>query len=288
MQTLPVGQTDYRLLSRLEYRAGIRRRLATLRRVVYTTRGRFLPRGSATCRAVFGRTRRWEPLTSWRLARAAASDCHARAAVGRDPTAPPHSRRLARPARPSACRHVAGHPAAAIPLRLRPRSRQSLSSCAHWLRCYLRRCSAFVTVRSCSSGLLAPFGGRSSWASTTRTAPFTPTAWSFPSNGGGQTPSIGPKQWRSPTGRIRETCPVRALTDWLTAASISGGPLFRPVTRYGSVLPQRLAPRSVARIAKRTAQSAQDAARAQGNDALAQSLDLARYAVPQPPVGFHH
>ena len=89
-----------------------------------------------------------------------------------------------------------------------------------------------------------------------------------------------------PYGSHPETCPVRALTDWLAAASIGGGPLFRPVTRYGSVLPQRLAARSVALIVKRTVQSAQDAARAQGNDALAQSLDPARYAARSLRSGF--
>ena len=73
----------------------------------------------------------------WWVARAAASDCHARAAVGRDPTAPPQRRRLARPARPSAGRHVAGHPASTPPLRLRPRSRRSPSSFAHSLTRYL-------------------------------------------------------------------------------------------------------------------------------------------------------
>ena len=89
-----------------------------------------------------------------------------------------------------------------------------------------------------------------------------------------------------PYGLHRETCPVHALTDWLTAAAISDGPLFRPVTRYGSVLPQRLAARSVALIVKRTVQSAQDAARAQGNDTLAQSLDPARYAANSLRSGF--
>ena len=42
------------------------------------------------------------------------------------------------------------------------------------------------------------------WVSTTRTAPFTPTAASFPSERWGRDPEIARKQWRSPTVASRD------------------------------------------------------------------------------------
>jgi hypothetical protein len=44
--------------------------------------------------------------------------------------------------------------------------------------------------------------------------------------------------------------PVRALRAWLDAAGISGGPIFRRVTRTGAVS-SPLSPQSVALIVKR-------------------------------------
>jgi len=38
-----------------------------------------------------------------------------------------------------------------------------------------------------------------------------------------------------PRGQSPETCPVTALQQWLTAAEISAGPLFRKVNRGGAV-----------------------------------------------------
>jgi integrase len=45
-------------------------------------------------------------------------------------------------------------------------------------------------------------------------------------------------------------CPVRALDQWLERAGISKGPMFRPVTRRGHVLPGRLSGDSIASIVK--------------------------------------
>ena len=46
-------------------------------------------------------------------------------------------------------------------------------------------------------------------------------------------------------------CPVRAIKQWLEAAHIESGPLFRPVNRHGTVLEGRLTPQSIALVVKR-------------------------------------
>jgi site-specific recombinase XerD len=51
-----------------------------------------------------------------------------------------------------------------------------------------------------------------------------------------------------PFGAI--ACPVKALQAWLDAASITDGPIFRPVLRNGAVATTRLTDRSVANIVK--------------------------------------
>jgi hypothetical protein len=45
-------------------------------------------------------------------------------------------------------------------------------------------------------------------------------------------------------------CPVAALDAWLDFAHIGEGPVFRPVTRRGRVLPYRLSSEAVALIVK--------------------------------------
>jgi site-specific recombinase XerD len=50
--------------------------------------------------------------------------------------------------------------------------------------------------------------------------------------------------------RGKIACPVAALSAWLTAAGISDGPVFRPITKGGRVRPTRLTDRSVATIVK--------------------------------------
>ena len=89
-----------------------------------------------------------------------------------------------------------------------------------------------------------------------------------------------------PYGAHAETCPIRALAHWLAIADIGEGPLFRPVTRHGSILPQRLSDRAVALVIKRTVEAARDTARAQGNAVLADSLDPARFAGHSLRAGF--
>jgi integrase len=58
-----------------------------------------------------------------------------------------------------------------------------------------------------------------------------------------------------PPGRAR-TCPVRALQDWLEAAGIGEGAVFRGVNRHGQVADKPLTGRSVARIIQRAAERA--------------------------------
>jgi site-specific recombinase XerD len=50
--------------------------------------------------------------------------------------------------------------------------------------------------------------------------------------------------------RGAEVCPVRALREWLGAAGIQAGPIFRPINKAGSVNAARLTDRSVANIVK--------------------------------------
>jgi integrase len=56
-----------------------------------------------------------------------------------------------------------------------------------------------------------------------------------------------------PFGSHPESCPVRAFQDWLDASAIISGPLFRPITRHGRLGPDRLTPKAVAGIVKRSA-----------------------------------
>lgn len=58
-----------------------------------------------------------------------------------------------------------------------------------------------------------------------------------------------------PFGRAAESCPVRALSAWVTRAGQGSGPLFRSVDRHGN-LGSALSGRDVARIVKRAAASA--------------------------------
>jgi hypothetical protein len=46
---------------------------------------------------------------------------------------------------------------------------------------------------------------------------------------------------------------VRAVRDWIDFSLITEGPVFRPVNRFGKILPRRLTDQSVALIVKRWA-----------------------------------
>ena len=59
-----------------------------------------------------------------------------------------------------------------------------------------------------------------------------------------------------PYGSTPSTCPVRALTAWMTAAGISEGALFRGVDRHGRVGTVRLHKDSVGLVVKRAAEAA--------------------------------
>lgn len=56
-----------------------------------------------------------------------------------------------------------------------------------------------------------------------------------------------------PQGADEATCPVHALETWRVVAGLTSGPLFRPVTRHGQVLGQRLSAEGVAIVVKRYA-----------------------------------
>ncbi|WP_124846798.1 site-specific integrase [Acidipila sp. EB88] len=54
-----------------------------------------------------------------------------------------------------------------------------------------------------------------------------------------------------PRGSHAQTCPVTALGTWIREAAITGGPLFRPVSRSGHIRNTTLHPDSVGAIVKR-------------------------------------
>jgi len=59
-----------------------------------------------------------------------------------------------------------------------------------------------------------------------------------------------------PFGQHPDTCPIRALRAWRSAAGIATGPLFRAVNRHDQVASERLSDGSVARIVQRAARRA--------------------------------
>jgi len=59
-----------------------------------------------------------------------------------------------------------------------------------------------------------------------------------------------------PYGSRPDTCPVRSLQEWIEAAKIQSGPLFRPITRHGKIQASRLTAQSVALVVKRYAEAA--------------------------------
>jgi len=59
-----------------------------------------------------------------------------------------------------------------------------------------------------------------------------------------------------PYGSHPDTCPVRSLQDWLQAAQITTGPLFRRVNRHGQVGTAALSDQSVALIVKKLVKAA--------------------------------
>lgn len=89
-----------------------------------------------------------------------------------------------------------------------------------------------------------------------------------------------------PYGAHPETCPVRALKDWVVLAAITEGPLFRPVTRHGRVAASRLTDKGVAHVVKRAVLAARAAAVASVNRALAETFDPKRYAGHSLRAGF--
>jgi site-specific recombinase XerD len=58
-----------------------------------------------------------------------------------------------------------------------------------------------------------------------------------------------------PLGKNPESCPVRAVQAWLQVSAITSGPVFRPITRHGKIIAQRLSANAVAMIVKRYAKA---------------------------------
>ncbi len=59
-----------------------------------------------------------------------------------------------------------------------------------------------------------------------------------------------------PRGSARATCPVTALNSWLEHAGITQGPVFRPVTRWGTVGARGFTPQVVRTIVQQRAEAA--------------------------------
>jgi len=59
-----------------------------------------------------------------------------------------------------------------------------------------------------------------------------------------------------PFGSSSQTCPVLALRQWLDAAKITDGPVFRSVGRYGHVARRGLHKDSIGKLLKRAASRA--------------------------------
>jgi integrase len=89
-----------------------------------------------------------------------------------------------------------------------------------------------------------------------------------------------------PYGAHPETCPVRALEDWLAASGVREGAIFRAVGRHDRVGALRLSDRAVARVVKQAVGEARRRALAAGNLALAATFDPARYAGHSLRAGF--
>lgn len=62
-----------------------------------------------------------------------------------------------------------------------------------------------------------------------------------------------------------DTCPVRAIHEWLAASGISSGPLFRPVTQGGVLVASRLSDRAVAVTVKKRLPSGRDTSKFAGH-----------------------
>ena len=72
-------------------------------------------------------------------------------------------------------------------------------------------------------------------------------------------------------------CPILALDDWLQAAAIIEGPIFRGIDRWGGVSPTAMAPESIGRLVKARAKAAgMDVSRISGHSLRAGLMVSAR------------
>ena len=75
-----------------------------------------------------------------------------------------------------------------------------------------------------------------------------------------------------PYGSHSDTCPIRSLQDWLQAAKITNGSLFRSINRHGQVGTTALSDKAVARIVKKLAKAAGLDERKYSGDSLRSGL----------------
>lgn len=75
-----------------------------------------------------------------------------------------------------------------------------------------------------------------------------------------------------PFGQNSETCPVRAVQEWIDLSGISEGPLFRSVNKHCHVGDRRLSDKSVAEIVKRSLLAAGKSARSFAGHSLRAGL----------------
>src|SRR5262249_41326949 len=64
-----------------------------------------------------------------------------------------------------------------------------------------------------------------------------------------------------PAGQHSETCPVRAVQNWLDLSGVIEGPIFRSVNKHGCVMDRRLSDKAVAEVVKRSLVAAGRSAR---------------------------
>ncbi len=87
-------------------------------------------------------------------------------------------------------------------------------------------------------------------------------------------------------GSFEGTCPVTALKKWLDVSEIIEGPVFRPFSRKGELLDQRLSDRAISRLVKNVAKRiGLDPATYSGHSLRAGFItQLYRHGVAEPDI----
>jgi integrase len=82
-----------------------------------------------------------------------------------------------------------------------------------------------------------------------------------------------------PYGSHSGTCPVRALKDWLTAAGITEGAVFRPINRHSQVKSRAMSGHSIAQVVKRSLYRCLRGEGASHEEATAAAKDVAGHSL---------